>query len=475
MTAMRMSRFSIFLLVIVVLLFAGGAVYLVANGGAPPTLDIHSPLRVVGAHGTLEVEATAPGGHFTHLDVAVEQDHRRIPVFSLPGGKTARIQQVTPDEIRITEPFGQAAFPALQAGPARIIATASCPALFGLRHLEATAARSIQVDLTPPTVEVVSTGHYINLGGSEMVIYRVSPPDVTSGVRVGQLVYPGFPASGAGIPNADPGLKVAFFALRYDQGLDTPMSIFARDAAGNETTAQFDHQVFDRQFKHAKIQIDDAFLQRAIPPIMQHTPQVHVALDGPKDLVPAFLVANRQIRRLDAAKIASFASQTAPRILWSGAFLQLPDSKVESPFPEFRTYYHDGQEIDKEVHLGEDLASIANAKIPAANAGRVLFASYLGIYGNCVIIDHGMGVQSLYGHLSSIQVRPGEMVAKGQVIGLTGETGLAGGDHLHFTMLVDGQMVNPVEWWDPHWIADRITRKLVAAGAPAPAVRPRHR
>ena len=82
----------------------------------------------------------------------------------------------------------------------------------------------------------------------------------------------------------------------------------------------------------------------------------------------------------------------------------------------------------------------------------MLNASWLGIYGNCVIIDHGMGVQSLYGHLSSFDVKVGDTVTRGQIVGRSGMTGLAGGDHLHFTMLVGGRMVNPVEWWDPHWI-----------------------
>jgi len=119
-----------------------------------------------------------------------------------------------------------------------------------------------------------------------------------------------------------------------------------------------------------------------------------------------------------------------------------------------------GKEVDQQVHLGFDLAVTAHAPVVAANSGKVLNASWLGIYGNCVIIDHGMGVQSLYGHLSSIAVKVGDLVEKSQPLGKSGMTGLAGGDHLHFTMLVNGQMVNPVEWWDEHWIQDRILRKL---------------
>jgi murein DD-endopeptidase MepM/ murein hydrolase activator NlpD len=116
------------------------------------------------------------------------------------------------------------------------------------------------------------------------------------------------------------------------------------------------------------------------------------------------------------------------------------------------------------VHLGFDLASTAASPLVAANSGKVLHAGWLGIYGNCVIIDHGMGIASLYGHLSSIEAKAGDPVKRGQQIGRSGMTGLAGGDHLHFTMLVQGRAVNPVEWWDSHWIADRIDRKLREAG-----------
>ena len=73
------------------------------------------------------------------------------------------------------------------------------------------------------------------------------------------------------------------------------------------------------------------------------------------------------------------------------------------------------------------------------------------------------GRQSLYGHLLSFDVKVGDKVTRGQIVGRSDSTGLAGGDHLHFTMLVGGRMVNPVEWWDAHWIADRVERKLKEA------------
>jgi murein DD-endopeptidase MepM/ murein hydrolase activator NlpD len=182
-------------------------------------------------------------------------------------------------------------------------------------------------------------------------------------------------------------------------------------------------------------------------------------------MLPAFLKINGELRRSNGDRIAALAAKTAPTRLWNGPFVQLGNSQVEASFADHRTYFYKGREVDQQVHLGFDLAVTSRVPVLAANAGTVLNASWLGIYGNCVIIDHGAGVQSLYGHLSSFDVKVGDTVARGQTIGRSGMTGLAGGDHLHFTMLVSGHPVNPVEWWDSHWIQDRIDRKLREAGS----------
>ena len=198
-----------------------------------------------------------------------------------------------------------------------------------------------------------------------------------------------------------------------------------------------------------------------VPAILEGTTEVKP--DG--DTLAKFLVDQRRAAPKNNAKIASFAAQTAPELLWRGVvFHPFTNTAVESAFADHRTYIYKGKEVDQQVHLGFDLASFAGTPIVAANRGKVLFADELGIYGNCVILDHGMGVQSLYAHLSSIDVKPGETVEKEQQLGRSGMTGMAGGDHLHFTMLVNGKMVNPVEWWDPHWIEDRILRKLRGPG-----------
>jgi len=153
---------------------------------------------------------------------------------------------------------------------------------------------------------------------------------------------------------------------------------------------------------------------------------------------------------------------SAPAPLWQDAFLRLPNSAPLSGFADRRTYVHDGKTIDQQVHLGFDLASLRGSPVPAGNNGRVVFAAPLGIYGNTVILDHGFGLFSLYGHLSEIAATVGATVKRGDIIGKTGDTGLAAGDHLHFSIMIHGVHVDPVEWWDAHWIHDHVESRLAA-------------
>jgi murein DD-endopeptidase MepM/ murein hydrolase activator NlpD len=453
------------LLVLIVLLGLGaGAAWYFAGRAAGPTIEIAQPAKAIGQIGELAVNVDTPGGQLVRLDISLEQNGRRLPLFSLSDG-AAQLTREGNDRIRVTRAIGKRQIPELEAGNARIVVTAARPVLFGYRETESTAARDLEVRLTPPQIAVRSTHHYINHGGSEMVVYRVTPADAVSGVRVGNQEYPGFPASGAALENADPALRVAFFALLWDQDRTTPIDVFARDDLGNESRATFEYRVLPKVFRKSRIQIDDRFLAKVVPAILQSTPQLRV--ENPDDLLASFLRINRDLRRENNATIAALARQTAPEILWHGPFKQLVNSAVEAGFADQRTYIYKGREVDQQVHLGFDLASTSAAPVRAANRGTVLHAGWLGIYGNCVILDHGMGLQSLYAHLSSIDVKVGEMVDTDQLLGRSGSTGMAGGDHLHFTLLLAGNAVTPIDWWSPKWANDRIVRKLREADTPA--------
>jgi len=446
-------------LLLIVALAAGGA-FVYAGRLPGPAIEITKPVKYVGQSAPVEVAVTAPGAKLTRLEVVFEQNGKQTPIASLAQPASAEIKQDGADKVRVTRTISREQIPDLKSGPAKIIVTAERPVLRGMRKVQSTASHDVQVRLEKPMIAVISTKHYINLGGSEMVVYRATPPDVESGVQVGDLLYPGYPAGGVkieGVHIADPAIKVAFIALRYDQDVNTPMFAYAKDEAGNSARADFDRLTFPKPFKKSRIELNDSFLDRVVPGILATTTEV--APQGAN--LDKFLVLNGELRRKNAETIANYSKQSSPEMLWNGVvFHPFTNSAVEAAFADQRTYVYGGKEVDRQTHLGFDLARVVNSPVVAANRGKVVHASPLGIYGNCVIIDHGMGVQSLYGHLSSFAVKVGDTVEKEQELGKSGMTGLAGGDHLHFTMLVNGQMVNPVEWWDQHWIQDRILRKL---------------
>jgi murein DD-endopeptidase MepM/ murein hydrolase activator NlpD len=463
------------LMLLVVAALAAGVTWVVAGRASGPVIEIVQPGKAIGQSGELNVVIDTPRAKLKSLSVVLEQGATRTTLYALPGGSAAAMAHEGEHRLRLTQAIGKRQVPQLEAGKARIIVTAVRPVLFGYRHADSTVSRDVDVRLMPPTIAPLSSFQYINQGGSEMIVYRVSPADATSGVRVGDREYPGFPASGAHIANADPGLRVAFFALLWDQDPATPISLYARDEVGNEGRASFDYRVFPKSFHQSRIPIDDRFLSKVVPPILTNSPELKVA--DPSNLLGSFLTINSELRRQNNAHIADLARSTSPEILWQGPFKQLVNSAVEAGFADQRTYVYKGQDVDHQVHLGFDLASLSNTPALAANRGKVVHAGWLGIYGNCVIIDHGMGLESIYAHLSSIEVRVGQMVNEGDRLGRTGSTGLAGGDHLHFTMLLNGNAVTPVDWWSDKWVQDRITRKLREAGAltqPAPAVAAAH-
>jgi hypothetical protein len=447
-----------FIAILLLLGAAGGsaAAWILAGRAPGPAIEFTEPV-VVGQIGEVTIAVETPGAELTRLDVTLEQEGYSTPLFSLTP-ETASALTKNGDRIRLTRELGKRVYPDLRAGTAQISVTAVRPLLFGYREASTSETHSIEVRLNPPQAGVMSQFHYTNHGGTEMVVYRVNPPDAESGVQVGDYEYPGFPASGAGIASSDPGLRVAFYALLWDQDLNTPITLFARDQLGNQSSANFDHRVFPKTFRKSRIEISDDFLSRVVPSILQNSTDFRV--DDPSDLLAAYVKINNEMRRENNAAISALAAETSPEILWQGPFKQLSNTAVESGFADQRTYVHNGAEIDHQVHLGFDLASTVAAPVLAANRGRVVHAGWLGIYGNCVILDHGMGLQSLYAHLSSIEVNLGDLIDTDHRLGRSGATGLAGGDHLHFTMLLNGNAITPIDWWSAQWVQDRVMRKF---------------
>ncbi len=302
----------------------------------------------------------------------------------------------------------------------------------------------VNIDTKPPKITLEHAQRYIRPGGSGMVLYRLGEEVERHGVMIDDTFFPGYPVA------EEQHLFIAYLALPWDSGPPENTRIIAVDRAGNQAKAIFSMKYKKTRFKQDRINITDGFLKRKMPEFEEHYPD----LQG--SLLEKYLVVNNKIRKENAETIAKLCANPLAEQLWNDRFLRMAGAS-RAGFADQRTYYYKGKAIDRQTHLGMDIASTARVAIKAANRGKVIFADYLGIYGNTVILDHGQGIFSLYSHLSRIDTTPGTTVEKGEVIARSGATGMAGGDHLHFSMLVHGIFVTPVEWWDQHWIDVNIS------------------
>ena len=342
----------------------------------------------------------------------------------------------------------------LHDGPATIRVTADAAAAALRTSPAGLETLKLDVKLLPPTLEVLSKQTYVGQGGAEVVVYKVSPDAVRHGVQAGDWFFPGY-----ALPSSSRGERFALFGVPYDLDDAGRIHLVAVDAVGNAAEVAFVDRFTPRPFKSETIELSESFMARVVPPILAAAPE----LGDRGGLLQNYLAINGELRRKNAAQLVDYAKASKPTFLWHEPFLQFPNAQVMSSFADRRSYVLAGQEVDRQDHLGFDLASTQHAELIAVNDGIVQMARFFGIYGNAVLIDHGYGLASLYGHLSEISVTEGSEVKRGQVIGRSGQTGLAGGDHLHFTMLLQGLPVDAREWWDPHWIHDRLALKLGAA------------
>jgi murein DD-endopeptidase MepM/ murein hydrolase activator NlpD len=450
------SRGVVFLAAVLVAILIAVGWKAVQNQG--PAITAKNQPKGLGQNSQLIVEARDTRYNVRRISVEVLQNGHLLHQVAMSASvhhpaMSWKLWSHPESAVTWTVPLGRNLIPGLSEGSATIdiIATNDSWGRF-FRGGQSRLTLSLPVRFTPPRIEVLTTQHYINQGGCDMVVFHVSPGTAESGVEVGKYFFPSFSVK----PDL-PQTRLALFAYAWDLDPSTPARIVARDDAGNQAVATFTYRVFPKKFHTDTIAVDDAYIERVITPILSETP----GLGDEGSPLNNFLEVNGHLRQVDSERLRELSKQTASAFLWSQPFIRLP-SKTEAHFADYRTYTYNGQVVDHQTHLGFDLAGLEHMPVLAANDGRVVMAEYFGIFGNALVIDHGCSLQTLYGHMSRLEVKPGDRVRRGQEIGRSGSTGLAGGDHLHFTVLVDGLPVNPTEWWDPHWIHDRIQAKLAA-------------
>ncbi len=430
------------ILILVVLAVAATISLLVMSGHT--ALDVTPAVQTIGISTPVTVVLTNPHG-VRAVNAYVEQNGQQYPVYEQHQPSTRLWWRRSAAPRTVTFDAGKSKAAALKEGKAQLVIEAVSNDLRGSTD---TLNKEVNVVLSAPRIIPDDAQHYINQGGMELVDLTTSGSWNEAGVRVGKYTFRSFP-----LPGKPANQRFAMFAYPWDLPPDVTPVAYASNIAGTTATANFWFKVFPKKFRVRDFDLSDQLMQKlvnSVDPTGQLAP-------GP-DMLSRFLKINGELRRKNNQQLADLRLKTEEKVLWNGPFLHW--GKEEADFADVRNYIYHGKKVDQQVHLGFDLSDVANGPVMAANDGRIVWASDLGIYGNCVVIDHGYGLQSIYGHMREIDVKVGDMVKKGQKMGIAGETGLAGGVHVHFGMQLDGVQINPREWWDEHWIKDRIQSKL---------------
>jgi murein DD-endopeptidase MepM/ murein hydrolase activator NlpD len=428
------------ILVVILIVVLAPIVFLLARS-ASPILDLPTPVNTLGQATPIAVHVRDPRG-VRNLTAVVVQNGARYPVWEMT-------QPTKSKDNTWTFTAGVKTTPQLRDGKASLIVEATSNDLL---RKTGSLDHEVTVVTQPPTSSVDSDTHYLYLGMADLATFNVNGGWSAAGVRVGDQTYRAWP-----MPGGKPGL-FSLFAFAWNMPAGTIPVVFASNDAGNDVTTPITFQFPKKEQPHYTVhdlQVSDAFMQKVVGELNPN---------GSGDMVARFVRVNNDMRKSNNQTLSDLRLKTADHFLFSQPFARQAHSQAEATFADVRNYIYQGKKIDQQVHLGYDLAVTQHVGVEASNDGRVVYAAPLGIYGNCIVVDHGYGLQTVYGHLSHFDVHEGDMVKRGQVMGQSGMTGMAGGDHIHFAMQLDGVQIDPKEWWDSHWIQDHIAKRVDLPG-----------
>ena len=395
------------ILLIVVVLVAGAVGALVWRQSVPPVTASFTPLpHYLGRDVAVELQLEAARGGLRTVEVRLSQGGQSHVAFDHDFGDSA----ATTAQLTV---ILEAAELGLSEGDARLQVFAK-DGFWRLKPADDEPVLDVPVfvDLTPPGLEVLAFTRYPAQGGAGVAVIQ-SRDGHRVDLEVGDQIFRSTPAGDPGS-----GKRLVFFSLAFDQPTDERPLVVATDEAGNTTVRSLEVVISPRKFKHSSVTLRADFLARKLPELLPDRGPL-----SPEEFGEAFQIVSRDMRAAAAITKLELAEQSEPRPLWSGAFSQPRNTRVFSNYADTRDYRYEGKALDTQVHLGFDLASVKQAPIPAANSGRVAFAGPLGIYGNTVVLDHGLGLMTLYAHLSSLEVELGLDVKQGHTLGRSGTTG----------------------------------------------------
>lgn len=435
-----------FLLILILLIVVPIVALMIMS--STPVLTLPATITGLGKSTPITVQVADPHG-IRSATATVEQNGTTYPVWDVSYPSHRLRWKGSEPDTTLKFNAGEKTTPQLKDGKARLIVEATSN---DFRGKTASVEREVMVITHPPSVSADSDQHYLYLGMADLATFNVSGFATETGVKVGDQKFRSWP-----MPGGKPGF-FSLFAFAWNMPAGTPPLVYATDPAGNEVTSQLLFQFPKKEqpkYRTRDLLLDDKFIQKVVNELDPN---------GSGDMVERFIKINNDMRKANNKTLSDLRLKTSDKFLWSQPFRQQTNSKVEANFADVRNYIYQGKKIDQQVHLGYDLSITQHIGVEATNDGRVVYAAPLGIYGNCIVLDHGYGLQSIYGHLSQIDVHEGDMVKQGQIMGKSGMTGMAGGDHIHFSMQLEGVQIDPKEWWDAHWIKDHIAKRVDLPG-----------
>lgn len=425
-------------LVIFLILLLGGAGYVFFKDMDGPSVEIEPASGRVSPNASLKIKMKDPAGVRSVL-VGIRKNNVLNVIYEKHFDDSAQEREV---EVPL-----QGAQLRDGSFEMEIRATDDSLAGFGQGNTR-TKLLPMRLDNQPPRITMQALPPNVRRGGAAVIRYTINEPVTQNGVLIAGYFVPGYLQKD--------GSYLCFFPFPYTmtaRDYKNSVQITATDLAGNVTKSRLNLNAIERAFRSDKINLSDNFLEAVENKLKNLAPHAKTSLE-------CYLYINNEVRAANVEFLRNIKLDTSAAMLWEGVFLRLPKSATRAGFADHRYFNYQGKVVGESYHLGFDMASVRNADVPAANSGRVIFTGEQGIYGNLIIIDHGLGLMSMYSHLSETFVKPGDLTQKGQTIGKTGSTGLAFGDHLHFGILVGGIEVTPLEWIDAKWIRDNVTLRI---------------
>ncbi|MDE6886162.1 MAG: M23 family metallopeptidase [Helicobacteraceae bacterium] len=311
------------------------------------------------------------------------------------------------------------------------------------------------IDNKLPKVRIVAMSNTISKGGSAMVVFYASDEAISDiSISNGEQSFVAFP----------------FYKENYYIGIipwfiKNPKfsgSIIVRDKAGNVRRSNVNFTRYSRNFRTSNLTLRSSFIDGKIAELIQN--ENEVKLDSFKTPIDMFKYVNETMRHKDENKISNKILNLENDMNKDFAtFNPLDKATIVGLWGDYRRFNYNKEFAGDSYHLGVDLAKIKNSPIVASNDGVVVMSEELGVYGNTIIIEHGYGIATLYSHLSESYKNEGDIVKKDEIIGKSGSSGLAFGDHLHFGVLVQGKPTISNEWMDSKWLKANINDVIANA------------